>query len=134
MEAADAASAAAAAQGEPPVAAAAQPQDPMAMLASMMQTMQAQTQLLTDMVAGGRGAAPAASTTSMTRSLAMSVDTKGVFKCPQYDGQRSGFQAWKKTFYANMEKLDQNCVPILKRIETTLDQKIELRNLSTSEV
>ena len=43
------------------------------------------------------------------------------------------FSRHGKTFYANIKMLDQNCVPILERIEQNLDHKIELRYLDSAE-
>ena len=39
-------------------------------------------------------------------SLARSVDTRGVFKCEEYHGDKEKSMGWKKMFYSTLELID----------------------------
>ena len=60
---------------------------------------------------------------SLRSSLASSVNTKGMIKVDEYNGEKAKFDSWKITFYNAIEALDSDACRKLRDIEVNLDSE-----------
>ena len=60
---------------------------------------------------------------SLRSSLASSVNTKGMIKVDEYNGEKAKFDSWKITFYNAIEALDSDACQKLRDIEVNLDSE-----------
>ena len=90
------------------------------LITSQQQQQEAMLELMTD-----REASSSSRSITGLSSLARSVDTRGVFRCEEYHGDKEKFMGWKKIFYSSLELIDPLWVKKLRTIQLGRQVRVE---------
>ena len=106
------------------------PTESQTMMAAMMKMMEQQKKLMMQMMATSASAPTTATPISTSMAAASSsstvsraIDTRGMLKCENYNGEKEKLQPWKRVLYSMFGSVEPDWLVRLKAIEENLEDK-----------